>query len=321
MLHRGVIEMKIITFRSLMVEYYQHYHEDCFNDKLSIELLDKDIAGPYKGDIFIGGRMSAEQLVDFPELKMIIVPYTGLNGLDLVALKKAGIRALKTSAHGIFVAERALALTLALRGKLVEVHNNLVKGSWSERFEDYSNAWHSIYNKKIAIYGYGTIGQEIGRLLAPFGVEIGVLSYKNRDSGQDKTFDSLADLCEWCDGLIVAAPLTKTTKNSVNDAVLGKLTGKFIINVGRGKIIDEEALYNHLEDKRLAGFASDVWYNYPTKDRSECHPSHYPLHEFDHVVMTPHNAGFEVSADHVRYEDVLKQILAYIEEVNVNEGT
>jgi len=313
--------MKIVTFRSEMVDYYKRYHGDVFGDDLTIGVIDEAASGPYEGQIFIGGGMTRDQLVDFPDLKMIIVPYTGLDGLDLHALDKAGVKVLNTSAHGIFVAERAMALMLALRGKLVETHNNLVQGNWSQRFEDYSNAWHSTYNKKIGIYGYGTIGKEIASLLAPFNVEIGVLSYKNRDFGQVKTFDSLLDLSQWCDGLFIAAPLTEATENSVDNTILESLSGKFLINVGRGTIIEEEALYHHLLEGRLAGFASDVWYKYPSKEQAECSPSNYPIHSLNNVVMTPHTSGFEVSASSVRYEDVLKQILRYINEVTSSESS
>lgn len=306
--------MRIVSYRSEMIDYYTKEHNNLFGGEVSLTLLDRKNPCVNDGEVFIGGQMSSDQLALFPKLKMIIVPYTGLDGLDLVALDQAGVRVLNTSAHGIFVAERAVALLLSLRGQIVQLHNNLVKGNWSKRFVDYKDAWHSTYKKKIAIYGYGTIGQEIGRLLEGFGGELGVLAYKDRDFSPARTFDDLESLCDWCDILMVAAPLTDQTKHSVDGPILSKMDGKYIVNVGRGAIIEEEAIYKSLVDGGLGGFASDVWYTYPSKTVTECPPSNYPIHELDNVVMTPHNAGFEVGAAMVRYEDVLKQVMAFISE-------
>lgn len=315
--------MKLLTFDEKL---YTHYTKHCMA-QLAAEGLSVDWTSPeHLTDdeavtVLISGRFKKAYLEKLPNLKAVIVPYTGLNGLDMATLEAKGIRVMNTSAHGKFVAERALALLLALRGKLVMVHNSLAKQDWSNRYGDDRISWKSVQGSKVAIYGYGTIGRALGAFLKPLGAEIGVVAYKDRDFSPAKSFDSLKALCAWCDTLVVAAPLTEETRDSVDEAVLSVMTGKAIVNVGRGKIIHEKALYDSLKEGRLWGFAADVWYNYPKGEGDDCFPSVYPFHELSNVVMTPHNGGFEEGARKVRYEDVLAQIVAFKNEILKEEGT
>lgn len=271
----------------------------------------KELSLDPKVAVVIGGKVTSNNIELLPGLKLVIVPFTGLDGLDLPALLKAGVQVVNTSAHAVFVAERAVALLLALMGQIVRGHMNLVRKDWSKRFSADGIPWKSIRNKKVAIYGYGVIGKEIGSLLSPWQVELGVLTYKDRVFASVRAFGSLSELCDWCDVLMVAAPLTEMTEGSIDDHILQRLKGKVLVNVGRGTIVDEKALFSRLADGTLAGFASDVWYHYPNRTQSECWPSEYPIHELPNVVMTPHNAAFEETSEKLRYEDVLDKVIEF----------
>lgn len=305
--------MKVLLFDQDMYEFYQVNHQSTIDAAgLTMAYVSpKDLQLDEEVAVVISGRVKSDNLKLLPNLRLVIVPYTGLNGLDLQALKTANIEVMNTSAHGIFVAERALAMMLALRGGLIPYHNGLKEQYWSKRYEDDRTAWQTSHHKKIAIYGYGTIGQELARILRPFDPEIGILAYKNRSYENVRQFHALSDLCQWCDILFVTAPLSEATENSINDGLLKTMEGASIINVGRGGIIEEEAIYHRLKDGTLGGFASDVWYQYPNKDQPTCWPSKYPIHELEHVVMTPHNAGFEETSERIRYEDVLKKVINF----------
>jgi phosphoglycerate dehydrogenase-like enzyme len=67
---------------------------------------------------------------------------------------------------------------------------------------------------------------------------------------------------------------------------------RFIVNVGRGPIIDEDALYEALSSKRIGGGAIDVWYQYPSKDDPSPWPSKHPMQELDNLIISPHNSGW-----------------------------
>lgn len=305
--------MKILSFDKNVCDYFGTELSQQLKDHgLTIEWVHpKNLAYDPEAEVLISGRVVEDNLKFLPNLKMVIVHYTGLDGLDLPELAKRNISVMNTSAHGRFVAERAVTLLLALRSQLLVIDRNLRKKDWSKRYEDDRMTWHSIQGKKVAIYGYGVIGQKIGDFLRPYDVTIGVLSYKDRDFGPVTYLASLEALCEWCDILFVATPMTEKTRNSIDAKMLNRLEGKSLINVGRGEIVKEEDLYKSLAAGELAGFGSDVWYQYPKGKEGHCWPSKYPLHEFNQVVMTPHNGGFEATAREVRYQDVLEKIIAF----------
>jgi len=260
----------------------------------------------------ITGFLTREELAYYPNLEAVIVPFAAINQLDLKALGRRNIRIFHTSAHALFVAERALALILAVMGKIVLFHNRLAAGDWADRIKGNGGTgikWRSLFEKRVAIYGYGNIGAEFHKLLVPFKPQIGLLNYKNREISGAENFESLMNLADWCDVFVVTAPLNADTEGSIDAKVLSALTGKVLINVGRGPIIQEEALFKSLNTGELKGFGCDVWYNYPDENTPNCLPSNFPMERFPHVVMTPHNAGTEETAGRVKYIDVAQQLI------------
>jgi len=281
---------------------------DIYNEKkYSFELVElenyedkkmKDLVG------IIAGRMSNEQLDRCPNLKHIYIPFTGKNGFDEVYTSSRGIEIHTSHIHARYVAERALALVLAIMGKITLYDRNLRDGDWSMRNESDRIYWHSLFDKRIGIYGYGTIGQWIHKLVKPFNCS--VLAY-NRSQNKDAEYtDSLVELVEKSDIVFIAVPLNDKTRSSVDKALLSQMSDKVLVNVARGAVVDEEDLYIALKGGTLKGYASDVWYNYPKEDE-HCSPSKYDLNEFN-VVMTPHCAGFTDGAQRERLEDTLNSI-------------
>lgn len=252
------------------------------------------------------------ELDRYPNLEAVIVPFAAINQLDLATLLAKGISVFNTSAHAQFVAERALSLTLAVMGNIVTSHKQLEQGNWADRVNGQGGTgkkWTTLYDRKVAIYGYGRAGEELNKLLKPFRSEVAVLNYKNRQFDDVKSVNTLSELADWCDVFVICASLNDTTENSIDQAVFSKLKNKVLINIGRGPIINEDALFTSLSNDELSGFGSDVWYNYPTEEIANCKPSKYPLENFSQVVMTPHNAGTEERADHIKYIDVAEQIV------------
>jgi len=259
--------------------------------------------------ILVSGKFDQTIAERYPNLEAVIVPYTGLNGLDEKLIKSKNLLVFNSSAHGKFVAERALALTLGVLGKIVFYNDNMRNGNWSNRMEENRIDWSTLMGKKVGIYGYGTIGKKIHDLMKAFEVSIGIPKYKNRQPEGVMLFDDLESLAEWSEVFIIAAPLDDTTRASINDKIFKVLEDTVLINVGRGAIVDEDALYEALKGHVLKGFGSDVWFQYPKKDQKNIMPSKHPIHEFDHVIMTPHCAGFEETSLNLRCKDVADQIV------------
>jgi phosphoglycerate dehydrogenase-like enzyme len=93
------------------------------------------------------------------------------------------------------------------------------------------------------------------------------------------------------DIIYVCLPLTQETVGIIDEKKLSRMKDKYLINVGRGVIIDEKALFDALSKKILRGAGIDVWYNYP-KSKEINQPSRYPFHTLPNVVLSPHVAGF-----------------------------
>jgi len=260
---------------------------------------------------YVTASITAEDLALLPNLEAVIVPFSAIDQLDQQALAARNIRIFHTSAHAPFVAERALVLTLCVLGKIVYFHSLLKQGDWAGRVEGngFGKEWDSLFGKKIGFYGYGAIGQKTREVMTPFTSDFGTLAYKDRSYAGVELFDGLSDLARWCDVFVIAAPLNEVTQGSVDREILKRLKGKVLINIGRGPIIDEAALYDSLNENGLAGFGSDVWYEYPTPENPLCPPSNFPIHEFSHVVMTPHNGGSTPQADRMKFTDVAEQIV------------
>ena len=128
---------------------------------------------------------------------------------------------------------------------------------------------------------------------------------KNKEYPEDiHLVENLDELVEISDVIIVSSPLNKTTERLFNKQLLSRMKNKFLINVGRGKIVEEESLYNALKNNDLKGYASDVWYNYP-HGKEVMLPSTYPIYEFDNVVMSNHSGGFTENTNNEVNKDIL----------------
>ena len=122
-----------------------------------------------------------------------------------------------------------------------------------------------------------------------------------------KTFVQEADF------IILSLPLTDTSREMINEEVISWMKSTVIlVNISRGEIVDETALYHALKEKRILGAALDVWWNYPQFGKAEMkYPSsNFPYHELDNLVLSPHRAAYSVNTEsaHIKYagENILR---------------
>ncbi|MEZ4643761.1 MAG: NAD(P)-dependent oxidoreductase [Chloroflexota bacterium] len=196
------------------------------------------------------------------------------------------------------VAELTLALLLAAARAIVPFDQALRQGDWRPR---YARSGPSVLldGKTAVILGYGAIGQRVARLCQALGMSV-LATRRNIDS---ITRDGVAaiyptqhthDLLPLAHALIICLPLTPETEGLMGAAELARLPHPCIlVNIGRGPIVDEAALYTALHSKQLHAAGLDVWYNYPSDEAARLHtfPGNYPFHELDNVVLSPHRGG------------------------------
>ena len=256
-----------------------------------------------EAEIVVSGNLLEADVHD--GIKALIIPFVGYNRVDLDMLIKHEIALFNTQVNGVFVAERALGLSLNLLGKIVRDHQQLQNNMWST-YESPSE-WTSLRKMKVGLLGYGVIGRALHDMMKPFEITAYTIDRK-KEYCDIILVDSVEKLVDSVDILFVQVPLNDGTEGMIDSKILQRMKDKFLINVGRGKVIDEDALYQVLKDGTLKGFASDVWYQYPKKRTEKKAPTKYPICEMDHVVCTSHSAGNVAGIDELTFDDVARRI-------------
>ena len=121
--------------------------------------------------------------------------------------------------------------------------------------------------------------------------------------------DELPAFMGSCDAVLVSLPLTANTQGLVGaSAIAAMRPDAVLLNVGRGPVIDEQALYEALKNRRIGGAVIDTWYQYPTATQPECTPSRFDFAALDNVLMTPHMSGWTAGTVRRRQETLADNI-------------
>ncbi len=262
-------------------------------------------------DVILAVDMTTEEAKKASKVKAIFVPYTGLDEFPQKYLEERKIRIYHSYAKSKYVAERALTLALGIMGKVTEYDRDMRNGKWGPRTGN-KNRWETLFDKKCALLGIGHIGQNISALLKPFTEEIYTLDRGKRYPNIKKYFKTVEELSENCDVFFLSLPLNDSTEGIIDEKILDKLQGKYLINVGRGKTIEEKALYESLKTNKLKGAGIEVWYDYPDRTEKECFPSKYPFKDLKNIIMSPHVATFVKEDVWVYFDDIMEQLRNYI---------
>jgi len=218
-------------------------------------------------------------------------------------LARRGIRL--ASARGVnarAVAEHAMALVLALSRRLPEARDNQRARVWRGMIGDLSQREDELGGKTLLVVGLGDIGGRLARLAKAFDMRVVGLRRDpaNGRGAADRVhpMGELKSLLPEADVVVLTCPLTRETENLVDAEALGLMKpSAHLVNVARGRVVDEAALTLALEARRIAGAALDVTAEEPLAPDS-------PLWGMEHVLITPHTAG-----ETRRYEDNLIEIL------------
>jgi len=228
-------------------------------------------------------------------LKLLHVPAAGYDAINMQAVPPGAVIC-NSFGHEQAIADYVMAALLARCVPLVDADAKLRRGDWAYWAGDPARVHPEMSDLTIGLYGFGHIGQMIAQRARAFGMRVVVA---NRSPvAPSPLFDqafALNDPAFWsaADAIIVSLPLTEDTRGIVGAAHLAAMRPEaVIINVGRGPVIDEQALYDALSQHKISGAVIDTWYRYPTKDNATPHPGNLPFHELSNLVMTPHMSGW-----------------------------
>jgi phosphoglycerate dehydrogenase-like enzyme len=252
-------------------------------DKLPEELTDTDI--------FVGYSLRPKQLKDAKKLKWIHSTAAGVAQLMYPELRDSGI--LVTNPSGVFsvpMAEHTMGLLLALARNFPDSVRQQDRANWSQQ-ELWDKPQHltEVNGQVLLIVGYGSIGREIAKRAKAFGVQIWAVtrSGEGDHAHAEKIFAAtqLHEALPRVDYVVIAAPETAETKHLIGAAEIAKMKcGARLINVGRGSLLDEEAMIRALESGTLGGAAIDVAQTEPL-------PAESPLWKAPNLLITPHTSA------------------------------
>lgn len=284
--------------------------------------------------ILIGDNIT-KSMLDGGNIELIQIPWAGVEALDFELLKNYDIPVCNSHSNALSVAEYAVALLLGI-AKKIPYHDSLLRdGDWNRVKKEEKNSETQfssyIYNKTIGFIGYGNIGKNIGKLMKGFNPKImAIVSDKTKKYDEVDFIGDRNDLdyvLENSDYLVVATALTDETRGMLNKENLIKMKKtSYIINIARGRIIDEEALYYLLENRLIAGAAIDTWYNYPENPKDITYPSKkYEFNKLSNIIISPHRAA-QIEGEFTYLDDAVDNIKKYhkdkdyINKLNIEKG-
>ncbi|MEU1483047.1 2-hydroxyacid dehydrogenase [Streptomyces sp. NPDC005752] len=272
-------------------------------DRISAALRDTEV--------YIGSKLRAEDARRAARLRLVHVVGAGYDGIPFDALDP-GVTVATTHHHGRSIAEHVLMSVLMLSRDVLTADRALRAGHWRNVAVDPGLPFGStLSGRRVGIIGFGETGTEVARLCRAVG--LGVRAVRRDPTAPIPAGlrpdwvggnDRLPELLAESDVVVVTVPLSPATRGLIGPAELRAMgPGSLLVNVARGPVVQEEALYEALRSGSIGGAALDVWWSGPPDP-----PSRLPFHELPNVLMTPHNSGHTTDTFAARAAEIADNI-------------
>ncbi|MCT8537122.1 2-hydroxyacid dehydrogenase [Glaesserella parasuis] len=250
-------------------------------------------------DIVITSKVlfGRELLAKLPKLKLIAITATGTNNIDLVAAKELGIAVKNVTGYSsVTVPEHVLGMIFSLKHSLMSYHRDQVTSDrWAACgqfcYVDYPIT--DVRGSTLGVFGKGCLGTEVGRLAELVGMNVLYAEHKGATTIRDG-YTPFEEVLKQADIVTLHCPLTETTQNLINAETLALMKPTaYLINTGRGPLVDEAALLDALENGTIAGAALDVLVKEPPAIDN---PLIQAAKRLPNLLITPHVAWASDSA-------------------------
>lgn len=241
-------------------------------------------------DVIITNKVviGKEQIDAAPALKLICVAATGTNNVDIPYANSKGIPVKNAIGYSTeSVVQVTFTILLSLVGQLPYFDNAVKSGKYSQGplFTDVSKIFWELKGKKYGVIGLGNIGSKVAAIAKAFGMEVVYYATSGKAHSDEYEAVSLEKLMSECDVISVHAPLNERTNNLVTYKELALMKkSAYIINLGRGGIINEADLVKALNENLLAGAGVDVF----TKEPLPADSPYFAINDKSKVILTPH---------------------------------
>lgn len=253
------------------------------------------------------------------KLKLICLPATGTNNVDKKYTENKGIKVANVVGYSTeSVAQHTFAILLYLYEKLAYYDKYVKDGLYinDKYFTHYEKQFNELNNKIFGIIGLGNIGRRVAEIAKAFGCKVIYYSTSGKNNTTDYERCSLNDLLSQSDIISIHAPLNKYTNNLITIKELSKMrSSSIILNLGRGKIINETDLAKALNNKIIAGAALDVLENEPIEEDNPL----LKIKDSTRLLITPHIGWASIESRNRVVQEVKMNIEAFIkgEERNI----
>ena len=269
-------------------------------------------------DIVITSKVifDRETLKQLPKLKLIAITATGTNNVDLVAAEEMGIAVRNVTGYSsTTVSEHVMGLIFALKHSLVGWLRDQREAKWAEskQFCYFDYPITDVRGSTLGVFGKGCLGTEVGRLANAVGMKVLYAEHKDATVCREG-YTPFEEVLKQADIVTLHCPLTETTKNLINAETLSKMKkGAFLINTGRGPLIDELALVDALKTGHLGGAALDVMVKEPPEKDN---PLILAAKTMPNLIITPHIAWASDSAVTTLVGKVMQNIEEFVQQLN-----
>ena len=283
------------------------YFIDEYSDKEATNLIQQ-------ADVLLSWNPSREGInknkLSLNHVKFMQLLSAGYDHVQLEDFPTALKIAANQGAYAEPMAEHVVAMLLALNKRLPIYHKQMAEG----HFDQLKSLTRFLKGSVVGIIGFGSIGKATARLLKPFGVRLMAINTSGKTDQEVEFIGTLADLdyvLQNADNLILTIALNKETMGLLNKQRLELMKDDAVlVNVARGGLIDEQALYNHLSTHPDFYAGIDAWWVEPFKDnRFELH---YPFFELPNLLGSPHNSAMVAEALHLGTQHALENVLRFI---------
>jgi phosphoglycerate dehydrogenase-like enzyme len=264
-------------------------------------------------DVLVDGTPDRARIQASTGLRAVVIPYAGVPRATRELLR--GFPAIQV--HNLHhnaapTAELAVALLLAAGKTLLPLDRALRRRDWRPRYAPERREDFLCAGRTALVLGYGAVGRRVAAACRGLGMTVVATRRSGPCTAPNEVFGpaELESLLPRAHALFVCLPSTGETDGLLGRAQLARLPdGAVLVNVGRGPIVDEQALYEELASGRLAA-GLDVWYRYPEDEeaRGDTAPAQWPFHELENVVLSPHRAGLCADTERLRAEALAEML-------------
>ena len=245
-------------------------------------------SGDIEADVVISNKISASE-AERLRCRLVHVPGAGWEQIALASMPQ-GTAVCNVYGHEVPIAEFTMHALLEHQLQLWKYPAVLDAQAWAQAYAA-RPSHDEAFGKTVAVLGFGRIGQEIALRARACGMRVIAVTRTGRPGDLADEFlpvSQLDDILPRVNALVVCCPLDEDTRGLIGARQLSLMSEQsLLVNVARAEVINEQALYEALEQGRPGRAALDVWYQYPTPGES-VPPSRFPLHALTNVRATPH---------------------------------